>query len=118
MDIEEIINNLNLSKEQIIVGYDRNGTLIKTCSTENSVRGLLNSYVKNKEEEIWLFNTPKRIKNMSDEYILEQIEFLDKRNHQAPYDISWRIIFYDILNKRRLEKLNKIKDKINDTRNI
>lgn len=108
MNVEEILFNLKLSKEQIIIGYDNNGTLVKTSSMEENVRDILNSYLREKDELVWLFNHPTRIKYMDEQYIYEQISFLEKRNHNAPYDIAWRIIFHDILNKRRIEKINKI----------
>lgn len=113
MNVEEILSNLNLSKERIPYSAKKSSVLLFK-SQEESVRELLNKYIDKQGELIWLFNGTKRIKYMDEDYISEQLTFLDKRNHSAPYDIAWRIIFIDLLNKKRCEKIKKLKDKINE----
>lgn len=111
MNIEEIISNLNLSKERIPYSTKKSGVLLFK-SQEESVRELLNKYIENPDETVWLFGDVRRIKNMDEDYIRKQITFLEVLNHGTPYNIAWSVIFRDLLNKRRSEKINKIRKKM------
>ena len=111
MNVEEILSNLNLSKERISYSTKKSGVLLFK-SQEESVRELLNKYIENPDETVWLFGDVRRIKNMDEDYIRKQITFLEVWNHESPYNITWSVIFRDLLNKRRKEKINKIRKKL------
>ena len=71
------------------------------------------NYILNNE-----FNKHQKIKDFDDEYFINLIAKLEKQTYPSNEDISkyyteeWIKIYYDILFKRRIKKINKIIDKI------
>ena len=73
---------------------------------------LFEIYKSQGEEMVWIWNykgsKPVKIKHLNTLFIKNKIDFLMKNNIDVS---SWFYIFQDVLLKRRVKKINKIKQR-------